>query len=581
VHVVSDESASKQPKPKYLKPTLCFTQKLMRDEEGDFESTLLVSELVKPAQLLANFENVEKFEKRGFTRCTLQAGEHVSHNEEEDRLEADIYGYPRIATHEPEGHPPVTIISLIPLVKVSFDKLSATLVIFPAIEGCFGLRLDNLDSLLQEIGIIHGIAQLSREKAQQAIAARELDKVEIPIATGHPPGAGQDAYLTFAMEIGPIAGQLLEDGSIDFRERKIMIGVKEGDLIATKVPAVPGAPGANVFGEILESKTGKDVKVKVSGDVTFSEETLEIRATRDGVLSVVNKSEIKVSSRLAVNSDVDFSTGNINSEGCLSISGSIQPGFSVSSGGDVLLSGSVMSATLSSGGNAVIKGGITGKKSVVQVSGDVDMVYIEQGTLQAGGLIVIRSQAYFSTVTAQRDIRCQANAKIMGGALIAGQHLSVGTVGSEKSDTALLAAGVDPNRYLLYIELQKHLERQQEELIQWLQLHGSSRARKLRKLENAVAETKSQLLSINLIPGTELHSRSGTGATREEMDEISPLYHQGLDVDAIRITVHETVHAGTVIMLGNRSMVLDKHLSQREFKLSGDMKRIISLPIKT
>jgi len=395
------------------------------------------------------------------------------------------------------------------------------------------------------------------------------------------PDKGSDSYLEYLLEIGPIAGRLMEGGTIDFRERRIMVGVKAEQVIARKIPAVPGAPGTNVLGEIIEPKNGNDIKITTRGDCEYSETTQEIKATKDGVLSVVNDQTIQVSSHHTVNSDVDFSTGNIQSEGCLVVRGSVQPGFIVECSGDLELGGSVMSAQVRCGSNGVIKGGITGKNSEVEIKGDADITFIEQGLLNAGGIVVIRKQAYFSQIKSKADIRCHPTSKIMGGSIVAAGHLTVGSVGSENSEPALLAAGVDAERLTLYNELKKELEHQQNEIIQWLQMHGRAKSRKVRKMERAVDETKMKLLTLNLIPGTEAHSRVGSGSSREEIEEQNPLYHAGIDVDEIRIDIHDNGYPGTRLLLGNRSMVLERIVSKRQFKLSSDMKRIIALPLRT
>jgi hypothetical protein len=112
-------------------------------------------------------------------------------------------------------------------------------------------------------------------------------------------------------------------------------------------------------------------------------------------------------------------------------------------------------------------------------------------------------------------------------------------------------------------------------------MHGNTRSRKVRKMEANIDEARSQLLKLNLIPGTELYSRLGSGSSRDEMNEENPLYHAGLDVDQIRIDVHGTAHAGTKLMLGNRSLVLQQKIMKRQFKLSSDMKRIIAFPLRS
>ena len=125
------------------------------------------------------------------------------------------------------------------------------------------------------------------------------------------------------------------------------------------------------------------------------------------------------------------------------------------------------------------------------------------------------------------------------------------------------------------------MSEQQNQLIQWIQLHGNAQSRKVRKMESEIDETRAQLIRFNLIPGTELFSRIGSGSSREEVEEQNPLYHAGLDVDTIRIDLTGSAYTGTRILLGNRSMVLQKEASKRQFKLSRDMKRIIALPLRT
>ena len=545
------------------------------------ERKLLVPELVLADQVLADYPDFERFEKKGFVRGPIMAGPNTRFAEDGNALLSTVIGYPKVKNLENDDGTSLPVISITPLVKYSFDKLSASLFIYPTITDVHSLTEDNLEQLIEASGLRYGIDQTALSMAKDILRKGRLETSELVIARGTLPGTGADAYLEFAVEIGPIAGLIDEYGRIDFRERRIMVAVEENQLIATKTPAVPGSPGQNVLGDVIEPKTGRDIKVKNYGDSSFSSDTLEIRATKGGVLSVVNNTIIKVSSRQLINSDVDYNTGNLDSNGCLSIKGSIQPGFKVHSAGDLEIGGSVMSAQISCDSNVVIRGGITGKNSVVSAKGDADIKFIEQGELSCGGIIVIRTQSYFSPVISRSDIRCHPDSTIMGGSLIAAGYLTVGTVGTESSDPAVLGAGIDPERLAQMDSLKNILKEQQNEVIAWLQMHGGRRSRKLKKMEAAVDETKLQILKLNLIPGTEIFSRSGKGSSREEIDEINPLYHQGIDVDKIRIEIHGTAYPGTQLLLGNRSMILEKTVSKRMFKLSSDMKRIIALPLRT
>ncbi len=564
---------------KILEPTFHFTRKRLGKDDGTNES-VVVAELVRPGQVLLDFPDFERFAAKGYEKQPLKAGPHTELSADGLSLQAAAFGYPKVEELADNSGRPVLAVSLIPLVRVSFDKLRAILIIQPTIPGLPGLQNQDLTQLLAEAGIRSGLDDTALAEARRIIGAGAPEISEIVIAEGRPPGPGTDASLSFRIDIGPIAGQLRDDGSIDFRERRIMVGVQRDQLIAVKEPAVPGSPGSNVLGEEIEPKSGRDITVFVQGDAVYSSATNEVRAVKDGVLSVINNNTIKVLAHQVVPGDVDFATGNIGSNGALTINGSIHPGFKVFCAGDLKIGGSVMSASVTTEANAVIKGGITGKKSCITSGGDLDIKFIEQGVIDAGGLVVVRSQAYFSRIRSRSDIRCHPLSKIMGGSLIAAGYLSVGTVGTPKSEPSLLGAGIDPERLDLYEATEQELRTRQDELIQWLQMHGSARSKKVRTMEAAIDETKLRLLTLNLIPGTDLYSRGTKGANRDEVEEISPLYHQGIDIDAIRIMVHGTVHAGCTLLLGNRSLVLPQPVARRQFKLSADMKRIISLPLR-
>jgi len=561
-------------------PVYHFTQEYILEDSGGGEK-ILVSELVRKGQLLADYPNADKLGSKRYKKGDLKAGTNTEHSNNGLTLHALVAGYPKITMQRQKNDAVVPVISVIPLVNVSFDRLSASLRIYPPLPDREALRQDNLEDLIGSSGLCHGIERDAIEEAKGIIAVGAAEITDIPVAAGTMPVEGTDAYLTYQIEIGPITGLQLKDGSIDYRERRTMVGVKEGEVIATKVPAVPGTPGKNVLGESIEPKSGKDIRILTLGDAQFFEESLEVRATKDGILSIVKDNSIKVSSKEKIDGDVDFNVGNIDAQGCLTIGGSVQPGFKVKSGGDLKIAGSIMSTQVDCEANCVVEGGITGKGSQLITGGDADIKFIEQSTLKADGLVVIRSQSYFSHVSSKSDIRCNPSSIVMGGSLIAAGNLSLGTVGSETSDAATIGAGIDPERLEQYQQLQQSLTDQQNELIQWIQLHGNGQSRKIRKMESEIDETRTQLNTCNLIPGTELFSRSGSGSSREEIDELNPLYHAGLNIDTIIIELTGTAYGGTTVMIGNRSLILGKEVSKRQFKLSRDMKRIIALPLRS
>jgi uncharacterized protein (DUF342 family) len=568
---------------KYLEPTLHFSRKRILIGTEERAEKVTVTELVKKNQALLSFPQFKKFEAKGFEKSPIRAGKYTKFSDDGETLFAETIGYPRVdVMKQGEGKQDVLLISLTPLVKVSNDKMTGTLLLHPPISKDYAIRKEPLPELLKEAGILFGIDQTALQKAQEIIAEGYKDFHEIPIAFGQAAETGVDAYLQFAIEVGPIPGKLMEDGTIDFRERRIMIAVAEDELLATKIPEIPGATGMDVQGSEIEPEGGTELVLVTKNDVSFSEDTGEIRASKAGILTLVNDCEIKVCAKQEIPGDVDYNTGHINSLNCVIVNGAVQPGFKVSTGGNLEIKQEVMSGILKSEANIVIKGGITGKNTDITAHGDVDFKFIEQGKIHCDGNLIMRKQSYYSNLSALGAIRCKEGTTIIGGDIVAGGALTVANVGSPNGKPALLAAGVDIERLHLQRELSQDLIRQQDEIIQWLQRYGgSAKSKKIRKMEALVDETKMKLLKLNLIPGTGLYSRVGDDReTGEEVTESEDGESKAIRINKVFIDLKGTVFQGTELRIGNAKMLLDKNISKRRLKLNKSLKHIFATVIK-
>ncbi len=569
-------------KKKLLEPTFHFLTHYLKIGDDYTTDKIPVTELVKTGHILADFPNFHRFAAKGFVKSPLEPGEFTQLSEDGNGLVATIPGYPKVKKNRRSDVPePITVISIEPLLKISPDDMVATLVIHPPLDGGHSLLQEDLQNVLAEHKIVFGIDQEALENANIFLQSGEKEFNSFVIARGQNVEKSTDAYLRYDMEIGPIAGTLLENGAIDFRERRIMVGVKAGQCIATKIPARQGAPGINIYGEETPAPAGKDIKIELLNDVKFSRESLQVIATKSGVLSIVNNRVIKVCSHQVLLGDVDFQTGNIESMNCITIRGSIQPGFRVTAAGDMEISGAVMSGKISCQGNLVVKGGITGKNSTLEAHGDVDIHFIEQGSLKCGGIAVIRKQSYYSDINAGGDIRCHQASKVVGGSLVAEGNMTLGDVGSENCTPSFIAAGVIADRLLHFNTLKKSVVEQQDAIIQWLQrYHGSSTSKKVKGMEKELANTKLLLLRLNMIPGTGIYSKAG--GPEEEKDAANEDYNSdgGIAIEKIKIDVVGTIFAGTKIQIGNCAMTVEKTLSFRQFKLHTNKKSILAVALK-
>ena len=564
------------PPKKYIEPELRFISKRIAIGD-DPDNKVLVAELVHKGHVLVEFSKLSEAIGKGLKPTPLATGPNTHFSADKSQVLASVAGYPKISYHDVPGQAVKTlVVSIEPLLKISQDRMKVTLAIHPPLAegGC--LHRGSLKKALLDAGIVFGVDHRKVRETVSYLAENLMEFSTVVIANGQQVGQSEDAYVLFAIEIGPIAGAIQTDGSIDFRERRIMVPVAAGQLIATKIPACQGDPGITVFGETVAAREGRDIVVRTANDARYSVENHQITAAAAGVLSVIGGTIIRVCSRQEIDGDIDYETGNVEAGNCLVIKGSIQPGFRVAAEGDMLINGSVMSAQVSSLANIVIKGGITGKKSQIEAQGDVDISFIEQGKIVAGGNVVVRKSCYYSTITSAGHIRCKASSKLIGGALIAAGSLTVGEVGTENANPALLAAGVDAERLHLFRELQKNLIAQQNAIIEWLEIHpGTNRSKKVREMEAEAATAKQQLLRLNMIPGTGLYSRADGSGSQFGGDQ-----GEGDDIGGIAIEFFGTVEAGTRLQIGNRTMILDTTIANRTFKLNETGQKIIAAPLR-
>ncbi len=474
--------------------------------------------------------------------CALIEGENSYLSDDRTVISSRVDGFPTLTRSNEQGIEQY-LLSITALCHISSDKMTADISLFPPVKGGIELHADLVKEILIENDVRFGYHKKHIQKLLDTCKANKCKLLRKPVARGLLPMNGQDSFLRFAIEIGPLPGKILGNGKIDFRERKMFVGVKKGQTIATRIPATAGTPGLNVCREQVKQIPGKDLPVIVSDDANYNEKTGIITASKNGILSMVGDNSIKVCSKQVISGNIDYSTGNIESLDAVEISGTILPGFKVVTHGDLLLGGNARSATIECKGNLVIKGGIRGKQSTVKVDGDADFSFMEKGRLRVKGNVIIRKQAYYTKIMVDKDIICTEKSQIMAGELLCGGNMTLGSVGSSNSPPALLAAGVSPGRYLRYRNLRSQLYDNTEELTFFLQRFGLTKKVPERKsLEETIRLLRREMRQLDLIPG----------AIKSERDQY---------IDTISIKVQGSLFAGTEIQIGNATKTIhyDRH----------------------
>ncbi len=540
--------------PIHLDPTILFHTEFITNAENHSFTTI---ELVRKDQTLIQL--TEQSQDPPTIPSELVHGKHTRLSKDKNTLLANIDGYPQLS-QKTSNKVNVILVEVIPLVSISKDIMEASVTLFPPVGDSPELNGALLLEILTDNGVRFG---LSLEYLNTLLARCKKDKnilKNVTVARGLLPLDGKDSFLRFAIEVGPLPGKLLGNGKIDFRERKMFVGVTKGQTIATRIPSTIGTPGLTVTGDEVPQSPGKEIPLKVSDDAEYDEESGVIRAVRGGILSLVNENSIKVCAKQLISGNIDYNTGNIESHDAVEIGGTILPGFTVNTHGDLLLGGNARSATINCDGNLVIKGGIIGEKCSAKVKGDADLSFIEQGRLRAEGKVIIRKQAYYSRIMADDEIHCEESCRIIAGVLMSGESLNLGNVGSPNAPPALLAAGVAPGRYLRYLTMRAKLRDIEQERLLFLQRFGLKEKIPLRKsLEKSIETLYQDMTKLNLIPGTSTN-KEDTGAD----------YLKGLT-----ITIQGTAFGGTELQIGNTTKTLEHNLTAVQFSLDIDKNKII------
>jgi hypothetical protein len=161
-------------------------------------------------------------------------------------------------------------------------------------------------------------------------------------------------------------------------------------------------------------------------------------------------------------SNVDLSTGNINFEGTLRITGDIKAGMRVKVGGDVIVSGMVEAAEINAGGNVSVKGGIVGNASTlvgggneteatvtkIYSKGSVQALFMEHVHVEAEGSILVDRSVRQCELVAGNEIMVgkqgSRSGQIIGGRVQATQRVSVAVLGSQNGIKTHVQVGSNP-----------------------------------------------------------------------------------------------------------------------------------------
>jgi len=328
-------------------------------------------------------------------------------------------------------------------VLVDRDKMKAHLVVNPPSENGQAATLEQAQKAIADAGIVFGI----KEDQVRAALQQVNWGFEMTIAEGQPTVNGEDAKITYEFSLPHQQGgpKMDDKGNVDYFDLGMINNVKAGQMLAQRKPPTEGTAGYDVFGNEIQPRRGKDVRLLRGSNAVIDQAETSIYSVIDGHVSLQGN-KICVNPVFQVNGDVDYGTGNIDFIGNVIISGNIASGFKVKAGGDIEVGGFIEGAEVEAGGSVIVKGGVAGgTKGKVTAGQNVMARFAENSRIEAGGDILIKEAIMQSNIKAGGSVRVSSNKAIIVGGLIQATHeVEARVLGSQLATQTIIEVGVNP-----------------------------------------------------------------------------------------------------------------------------------------
>ena len=235
---------------------------------------------------------------------------------------------------------------------------------------------------------------------------------------------------------------------MDLRELNFIQNKKKGELLARLSNPVHPADGRDVYGNVISAKTDSGTAVLRGGKGT--ERNLdgnEIRAAIDG--NVKLKGGTVIVEPLITVDNVDYSNGNMDFNGAIDIKGRVADGFTIRAEGDIQIGKSVSRVHITSGGDMILKAGISGNdEGTLICEGDLYARYIENAVVKCRGNLYVEEAIMHSRIKADGDIILAGKrAEIFGGSIVAGGSVFCKKLGNINEPPTELHVGMLPETY--------------------------------------------------------------------------------------------------------------------------------------
>lgn len=345
-------------------------------------------------------------------------------------------------------------------ITVDDDGMEAQALVEAARPGGAPLDMKMISSALSARGVVKGIDK----SALKSLFRPEFSGRATVVARGELPVKGRSARseCLFITQRGKPWLEM-SGGRINLKELNFIQNRKIGELLARHIPAVPPVDGYDVFGNVLEAEPVEaEILLKPGEGVVETEIGLE--AEIDGNVRLVD-AEVCVEPTIKVK-NVDYSTGNIDFDGSVSIEGTVADGFKVRATGDIQVGKTIGRGHLEAGRNLVLSAGLVGDgEGSCKVDGNLYTKFLEGAVARVKGDLIITEAVLHSEIEVFGNvILFEGRGEITGGIAAVGGSVSCKRIGNVYSGVTRIFAGCSPEKLNSFHKLGGELKELREEV---------------------------------------------------------------------------------------------------------------------
>ena len=443
-----------------------------------------------------------------------------------------------------------------PVITISDDKMSAFIRIFPATNDGKPTTKNAILQRLSECKVSSGIIEENIDDWLE----NKIYCTDFLVAQGAAPEESIDAEIDYKFILDKtFKPAVTDEGNIDFRQLNLLNHVAKDDVLAVLTPEKQGAPGTTVIGTPIQAKKAVKKKLKTGKNVILSEDGLIASAECYGHVTLEND-KLVVHNVYSISGDVGPTTGSIDFDGTVTVSGDVLAGYTIKATDDIVISGVVESTSLKSGGNIIVANGIHGgAKAEIIAEKNITVKFIQEAVVKAGGSVYAGSVIY-GTVSARDSVYVTSDKGLVRGSeLRARTVIAVKNVGTAFSGgNSQLEVGSDPDDTENYTKLRDMLAAQ--------------------KLKQTKAQQAAAFFRKKMESGSRLNSEQETQfqmikvMQKELENEIEKLYEEFNKLkedmeksDKGEIRIEGTIFSGAKIIISNVSFYVQNDIVRCKF----------------